>query len=431
MALIHPQSQDATKSELDVFLIPSTQSAIETNYELKLAPISTLSASSPEIEFVIPGNDDYVDMSSLKLHVIGHLVKNDGTNVTTDPYITAANVTTYNYAPAQYFLHTIFSSVEISLNGTRLTQAAPTYPYRAYLDVTLYTDKFAKDSHLYAAMYGERKNRCDRVSKSRSFDMYGALHGDICQQGKFLINHLPVSIKLSRSPDSFGLFRTTGAEAPKLVIDSCHMYVKKYKLSPTTDRAINLALESTPAKYFLTRTEVKTFQIPTGGPSFSEDHVFTGLLPRRFVVGIVPTSAFNGDYTQDPYGFKHIHINDICCYVDNTMIPSVAFKPDFTNDKYCREYYSLFVELNANTSHPSLSLSYSKFKDSTPLFAFNLSPDRSDGPECGIVNPQKRGNVRLEFKCSQNTTQPYTLIIYAHYDSVIQIDRDRQVQLSY
>jgi len=51
------------------------------------------------------------------------------------------------------FLHSLFSQVDISLNGTLITASTSTYPYRAMLETLLSYGEDAKTSQLTSALY--------------------------------------------------------------------------------------------------------------------------------------------------------------------------------------------------------------------------------------------------------------------------------------
>ena len=59
---------------------------------------------------------------------------------------------------------------------------------------------------------------------------------------------------------------------------------------------------------------------------------------------------------------------------------------------------------------------------------FNLTPDLSDGPHFDLV---RRGNIQLEARFSQNLAQALTCVVHAEYDSVLEINRARNVATDY
>jgi len=87
-------------------------------------PLTTVSDGTP-IEFEISGNgEDYIDLANSMLYVQAKIVKPDGTD------LKAAS-------PTNLFLHSLFSQVDISLNGTQAMASMNTYPYRAMLETLL------------------------------------------------------------------------------------------------------------------------------------------------------------------------------------------------------------------------------------------------------------------------------------------------------
>ena len=102
--------------------------------------------------------------------------------------------------PVNLFLHSLFSQVDISLNGTLITASTNTYPHRAMLETLLSYGKDAKKSQLTSALfYKDQAGTMDSINfgdnpalrndglvkrrsivrESREFDMMGRLHGDI------------------------------------------------------------------------------------------------------------------------------------------------------------------------------------------------------------------------------------------------------------
>jgi hypothetical protein len=63
MAFIHESSCECTKSELDLFSIPPTQTSIESGSLVEYHPISTIADGAPiELDEASSG-DDYIDFA--------------------------------------------------------------------------------------------------------------------------------------------------------------------------------------------------------------------------------------------------------------------------------------------------------------------------------------------------------------------------------
>src|SRR6218665_2216246 len=113
MAFIHPQSCECTKSELDLFVVPPTQTSIESGTFVEYNPISTISQGTP-IKFSVTGaGQDYLDLSSTQLYVRAQIVKATYEHIDNND----------NVGPANLFLHSLSSGVDITLNDTLVTSS--------------------------------------------------------------------------------------------------------------------------------------------------------------------------------------------------------------------------------------------------------------------------------------------------------------------
>ena len=147
MAFIHEGSCECAKSELDLFSLPPTQTSIESGLFVEYRPILSLTDSAP-IEFeIVSSGDDYIDFANSYLHVEAKIERSDGTA------LDAADTV----GPVNNFLHSLFSQVDVSLNGTLITNSSNTYGYRAYLESLLTYGPAAKESQLTAALFYKDK----------------------------------------------------------------------------------------------------------------------------------------------------------------------------------------------------------------------------------------------------------------------------------
>ena len=270
MAFVHDQSCECTKSELDIFSVPPTQTSIEKGTWIEYHPISSLADGSP-IEFEISGSgEDYVDYANSYLHVKAKITKPDGTDLDADTPV----------GPVNLLLHSLFSQVDISLNGTQITSSTNTYPYRAMFETLLSYGGDAKESQLTASLfYKDVAGRMDFVNfaeahrnagltkraaftaESQTVDMMGRLHSDLFFQDRYMLNEVTTKIKLVRSKDAFCIM---SANQFVMKIVSAILYVRKVKLSPSVFLAHAKVLEHSNAKYPIRRVVCKTFTIPAG-----------------------------------------------------------------------------------------------------------------------------------------------------------------------
>ena len=81
MAFVHEQSCECTKSELDLFSVPPTQTSMESGNWIEYHPLTSVTDGSP-IEFEISGlGEDYIDFGNSMLYVQAKIVQPNGANL--------------------------------------------------------------------------------------------------------------------------------------------------------------------------------------------------------------------------------------------------------------------------------------------------------------------------------------------------------------
>ena len=104
--------------------------------------MSVLTSTGP-IEFTISAeNSNYVDLANTFLYVRASVTAADGTDLEEDVEI----------SPECNFLHTMWSQIDVYLNGSLVTQSNNNYPYRSYIENLFSFGQDAKSSQLSAVL---------------------------------------------------------------------------------------------------------------------------------------------------------------------------------------------------------------------------------------------------------------------------------------
>lgn len=423
MAFISSHKSVSTKTELDIFATPPTQTSVEGGSTFCYRPISSLSDSSP-IEFIVAASgDEYVDLARTMLHLIVKV--NFGT---------AGN----DVAPTNNWLHSMFSHVDVSLNQKCITPPSNNYNYRAYIENLLNYSSNAKNSHLTSCMW--HKDDAGKMNESNNtgyiqrkkliakgtVELYGNLHCDIFNSDKFMINGVEICVKLIKAKNEFHLM---GVNPATIEIIDANLFVRKVKINPSILLAHAQALNITNAKYPITRVEVKTITIGTAVQGKSLDNIFLGQLPKRCIIGLVESTAFNGTLATNPYNFDHFNLNYLSLYLDSTQIPSKPLTPDFATCRYTREYYTLFEGTGIRFSDTGNAISLEDYPNGYCLMAFDLTPDLSCSEQ--HWNIIRSGTLRAEIRFDKPLEKTTTVIIFAEFDNLIEIDKNRKVIVDY
>ena len=434
MAFIHEGSCECAKSELDLFSVPATQTSIDNGTLVEYHPISSLADGAP-IEFEVSSSgDDYIDFANSYLYVRAKIIRATGANMDANDTV----------GPVNNFLHSLFSQVDVSLNGTLITNSTNTYAYRSYLETLLSYGESAKKSHLTSCLFykdeagkmdatnpkadGAEKNngltkRAAFVAASAEIDLIGRIHSDIFFQERYMLNEVNTRIKLTRNKDAFCLM-ATGDHSFKVKITAASMLIRKVKISPSVYLAHAKTLENGMAKYPIRRVICKTFTIPTGYLDVSHEKLFTGQLPSRLVLGCVDNAAFNGDVSKNPFNFKNYSLTEIMVYLDGQQLGIKPLSMNFKNKQYISAYMSLFTGTGKANRDEGNALDRTDFANGYALYAFDLSPDLS---EADHFNLARQGTVRVDMKFTEALPNTVTVVAYAEFENIIEIDRNRNV----
>ncbi len=214
---------DMLTPEIDLFSTPPTQTPVKQGYWVEYSPVVALTDDTSIIDFAIPGNvNEYLDLYNSYIHVKAKVVQADGTALVTQ------------VTPVNLMLHSLFSQVDVSLNGKLVTPSTNNYPYKSYISTLLSYGREAKLSQLTSALWykdtpghmdaligDDNKGLAKRwsfVEDSKQVDLFGKLHVDLMYQERYILNKVSMAVRLVRSKPQFVLMAAGRDPDYKVVI---------------------------------------------------------------------------------------------------------------------------------------------------------------------------------------------------------------------
>ena len=422
-----PEIEECSKSEVDLFTTPETQTCIENNFYTRVNPITAISSPTAPIEFCINSSSDhFIDPTNIFLYCRFAIKKENGTPLPDD----------YKCYPETNTLHSMFSDCEVFIQDQKITTGAANYSYRSYIENMLSYSANDKQSKLVCeGFYSENKRNEIKTHysklKSKVFEGMGRLHIDICHQPRLILSGCDVKIKLFRNNAEFVIKKDTSiTDNDKLIpyIEEIFLHVRRVKLTPHQQIYIEKNLNNTSAKYPISRVEVKTFTISAGLSSLMLSNVVNGKLPNRIIYGLVEHNAYIGIHNKPGFIFNHHNVKSTAVYVNGTLfthpIESSFSDNDTQKSLNVRAYHSLFNELSEASDMVDLTIN--EFKDHCCLYAVDLTQDRCVSLN-EHLNPSQQGELSLNFEFANAVTQTLTLVVYLEFSGLIQLDKARQI----
>lgn len=428
-SLIHSDSAQTVDAGLNLFTAPSSQTSVEDGQYVEMYPLASLASGAP-MEFCISGaGDEYIDFASTFIQIKAKVLNGNDTNLAN-----AARV-----VPAPNFLHSLISQVDLALNGVLISSSENTYGYRAIIESLLGLSKGGKETFMSASLFHQdtaghlddtngndnpgMSARKARAAESKTIDMFGKLHTDLGGCNRYIIPGVDIKIRLVPSKAAFHII-SNGDNVYKTTITHASLFVRRVKVNPAVFLAHEKALTRGTAKYPIKRAVLKTFSIARGQSSQVIDNIFQSQLPTKLVIGIVKSTSFLGHRNENPFNFHHHTLNYLSVSVDGKQVPSKPYTPNFESKGYARAYWHQCLASGQIRDDKGAGLTFDDFAGGYALFVVDLSPSVLDGDQVELL---KSGSLRVELKFETELLQPVHVLVYGTLDSMIEIDRSRQV----
>ena len=216
-------------------------------------------------------------------------------------------------------LHSLFSHVELFLNGKLISSSNNNYHHAAFVETELTTDPISKKTWACCQGYQYRPNKKknleikDGIMKKFSdlgkcsLHLYGAPHVDFLDCERVLLPGVTLHLRFYRSPNQCALETLTDLDeaaakaldqnTPVVVIERASLFVNKIVLSDTVKLSIERALTKSCAIYPYIENSTKSFIIQSGQNCFVKENVFGTEPIRRLTLCMVRNRFFRGATT--------------------------------------------------------------------------------------------------------------------------------------
>lgn len=424
---------ECKNASLCLFDEQDVQTDIIGNNIVDYHPITSLSAGGP-IEFYVSGTtDEYIDCGDINLLVNVKITKPDGSNIDS----TKDKVCLVNQG-----ISSIFQDVFLSIGDTQVEGGQHCYPYNGYLSSLLQFHPSAKKTHMQSWGWNEDEPgkfdlvtnkgaifRMNAIEDSKECQLYGPLFLDMTRQSRFVLPQTNLRFKLLPAKPEFALqtFGTTDKYIYK--ITKCVLHVRRIKVNDSVIDGHVKGLETNNAKYNVNHVSISSFTINDGTQTHIKDRLFLSQTPKLLVVGLLEHDRFNGTLSKSPFDFQNFGLNKLGLYRDGELSLGQTFTPDFANDCFLRSYVNTMSALNFFNSDDSNGMTIEHFKNGYNLYVFDLTPDAN--AQAPYRSPKSSSSLRLEFGFETVLKQTINIVLFAVFDSKLEITKYRDVVMNY
>ena len=378
-------------------------------------------------------------------------------------------------------IDTLWSQVNVSLNGTQINKSTRNHGYRAYIPKALSYPKSAKNQWMQTEMWAEdqiykfdpvkfddtctglrrrmnffkergylpKNKESTRKYSNKYFTMFGRVFTDLntCESG--ILPGVGVKLEMVFAEDSFRLV-SNKPDPIKLEVLGVKLHIPIATLNARLWESIDNRMKNEPSTCFYNRTELLTHTINSGVNSY-EVALFNSTVagPARLIIIFVTTKQFNGHILENPWKFSRVWRKDIpasggtpaqkitswvssvTLTVNGKTIDSLKPTGDEFDD--LASYLRLNLYQGVQNTSETNGIDYANFLDNSSLFIFDLTTsNKFPSIQDFWVPCVKSGDIRVEVAFGGNPLPTeLKMISYCEFPSVFKVSRGGAINFSY
>lgn len=415
---------------IDLFSLPNIERAQISGRDQVFYPVGgTLSENGPW-EIVVPNEShEFIQLNSLTLYGQVKVTKPANANVAA-----ADKISIVNNMPQALFNH-----INVYLNGVVVNdQANSQYHYKAFLEnhfsfgesikkTTLKaTEKYIKDvagkEEDFSSEAITERNALIKDGKVLHFAM--KIHNDLLQSNRYLLPGVEMKIEFKKNDPGFPLLAESD-DAAKFKIEKLELKLRKITIEPEYIGKIESTLNTMPAMYPIAHSKIRNHLLAANTKNIHIPNILRGKLPRGFIICMVSNDAYSGSIKKNPYVFKHNDLSFLNVYLNGEPIHQNGNKPVWDDGSAIEQYVWALNNIGLKNVI-SNGITYEEFIANSVIFPYDLTPDLCNSYQS---HGSESGNVDLQLGFKTALTEAVQLIIYATYDEVVAIDKDRVVSI--
>lgn len=448
-----PLSTAGVNPVLNIFKVPRTEISIN---DCRISTFSPVGTGITPIQFEIPEMQEFVDLSRSYFTFKLKLTKSDG-----KPLKAADKLWLVNNLS-----HSMVKQFVVRLNGTLINPHTDTYPYKSMFETIV---NYNREDGLtllkpqgWVNVLDLPKNWVSTSSSDDSVKVTAWTDNQktgltaLQEESKKYYNDdsddlLPVHLKFKPHVEPFWFpyvmkpgvqmqfeihfhdpvfwSMVASGNAKKLRFQDTDIDVRfhlarlRLNSSVYNDLLLKTNNKNQTAVYPVVRSELRTFTWDSSTQQrFEEDNIFNGRVPQRVMVAIVDSKSFNGTKDYYPFSFLKAKIKQIKQIVQSEEYPYETLELT-QDDRYDYDGYFRWLQASGARikSQPNMvrEADWGEDKNCNLFMWNNVGNGNADS---GMMNPNKKGNVRIEIDAHATPGFISTVLVYGEFENIVTIN---------
>ncbi len=335
---------------------------------------------------------------------------------------------------------TMWSGVDLLVNGVFVSSAGTNWPYLSYVKMLLSTSSAYKEEQLdyltnfrvdtpgnldsTAATNVGREDRKKRTFSSKLCVTHGVVPLDIASDPRMLPPNSEVELRFHHAPDTFRLHADKEDVVYVVKVEHMELTVKRKILEPTLAQQIEQELMcGQPVVYYIGRlAALGPMELAAGQKNFKTQLSLSRRCSTLLVFTTKNTVAEK--YKHNPLKMETNRIKKVQATFDGVQFPSADLAVcDFTLDEPGPKFDSLkaavWYERLMSVAGIPCGLTYSHFLNGTTIFAINLD---NTVLSRNTIGPTEVGPLSLDMEWDQPLTDGIYIYAVGLYRDTISIE---------
>jgi hypothetical protein len=416
---------------LDVFGLPIPEKALISGREQTYYVVGgSMSEEGPWIIDIPNESHEFIQLNTITLYGQVKVTKTGaGGNI-----VDADSISIVNNLPQALFDH-----INVYLNNVIVNDNANSqYHYKAFIenhfsygDSVKNTTLKGLESYIKDEVGKEEDFACDAlkarkglIKDGKVLHFYMQLHNDLLKSNRLLLPGVDIKLELKKNSAGFPLI-TDVANNAKFKIEKLEVTLRKLTVEPMVVGAIESKLNETPAFYPIAHSKIRNHLLAANTKNIHIPNILRGKLPRGFVILFVSNDAHSGLSTKNPFIFKHYDLDFLNVYINGEPIHANGNRPVWGDGSIVKQYKWMLDNIGLK-HYISNGITLEDFVSNSCCFPYDLTPDQCNSYQS---HGSDTGNVDIQLGFKTPLPEAVQVLVFATYDEVVTIDKDRVVNL--
>ena len=325
------------------------------------------------------------------------------------------------------------------MNGELISTTSQKYMYKYYIGTILNNSHFTKEYQLKLSGYFgddgdkdedylmnwnkgmEQRHLC--FHHGQKVEMMAFILSDIFGIQASIVNGVVIGITLIPNMDIMCLQSFHNRKFGHVVIDDIYLYVCKRQFTNKVVVAYASIMEETKATYPFKHMEVRAYNGNKGNTEVTIENPYESKIPTRFILGMVDSNSYIGNWGKNPLNFKHYDISSAAFYINYESITKQPYKLNPSDGKFIKLFMELYSILGKAGEDVDIGISTENYLEVTFLLPFDVTPTSVANME--YLGRKTGGNCRTELQFCKPLPHNIMITTYAIFPMELQIDMAR------